>query len=183
MAFPVTRLRRLRKNPVIRNLVRETVLTRNDLIMPMFVTFGKNRKNPISSMPGNYQLSVDLLTEECKKLYDRGVQALLLFGIPEHKDEQGSEAYDPNGIVQKAIRAIKKEINDILVITDEMDKLIELKALRISHWIFTLGFFLSMILLATGARLPVYFLVLIVSGFISSLAADMARIIYYRKGV
>ena len=72
---------------------------------------------------------------------------------------------------------------DIPVITDEMDKLIELKALRISHWIFVMGFFLSMILLATGAKLTVFFLMLIVVGFISSFAADMARIIYYRKGV
>jgi hypothetical protein len=89
-------------------------------------------------------------------------------------------------IVIHIIYAIINKIvtdTDIPVITDEMDKLIELKALRISHWVFTLGFFLSMILLATGARLPVFFLVLIVSGFISSLAADMARIIYYRKGV
>ena len=118
MAFPVTRLRRLRKNPVIRNLVRETVLTRNDLIMPMFVTFGKNRKNPISSMPGNYQLSVDLLTEECKKLYDRGVQALLLFGIPEHKDEHGLVAAADDGIVQQAVRALKKEVPGMYLIAD-----------------------------------------------------------------
>lgn len=118
MAFPVTRLRRLRKNPVTRNLVRETILTRNDLIMPMFVTFGKNRKNPISSMPGNYQLSVELLTEECKKLYDRGVQAILLFGIPEHKDEHGHVACADDGIVQQAVRALKKEVPGMYLIAD-----------------------------------------------------------------
>ena len=118
MAFPVTRLRRMRKNPVIRNLVRETILTKNDLVMPMFVTFGQNRRNPISSMPGNYQLSVDLLTQESKKLYDKGVQAILLFGIPEHKDEHGHVACNDQGVVQQAIRALKKEVPGLYLIAD-----------------------------------------------------------------
>lgn len=99
-------------------MVRETVLAKNDLIYPLFVVPGKNVKNPVKSMPGVSQLSVDTLVEECKEVRDLGIPAIILFGIPEHKDELGSEAYDPNGIVQKAIRAIKKEINDLLVITD-----------------------------------------------------------------
>jgi porphobilinogen synthase len=112
------RFRRLRYNPIIRDMVRETVLTKNDLIYPLFVVPGKNVKNPVKSMPGVSQFSVDALVEECKEVRDLGIPAVILFGIPEHKDEQGSEAYDPNGIVQRAIRAIKKEINDLLVITD-----------------------------------------------------------------
>ena len=117
-SYSFKRFRRLRYNPIIRDIVRETVLTKNDLIYPLFVVPGKNVKNPVKSMPGVSQFSVDTLVEECKEVRDFGVPAVILFGIPEHKDEQGSEAYDPNGIVQKAIRAIKKEINDILVITD-----------------------------------------------------------------
>ena len=89
MSFPITRLRRLRQTPVLRNLVRETILTRDDLVMPLFVCPGTNVKNPISSMPGNAQLSVDLLVEECRRLYGLGIQAVLLFGIPEQKDEHG----------------------------------------------------------------------------------------------
>ena len=117
-SYSFKRFRRLRYNPIIRDIVRETVLTKNDLIYPLFVVPGKNVKNPVKSMPGVSQFSIDTLVEECKEVRDFGVPAVILFGIPEHKDEQGSEAYDPNGIVQKAIRAIKKEINDILVITD-----------------------------------------------------------------
>ena len=112
------RFRRLRYNPIVRDMVRETILTKNDLIYPLFVVPGKNVKNPVKSMPGVFQLSVDKLVEECKEVRDLGIPAIILFGIPEHKDEKGSEAYDPNGIVQKAMRAIKKEINDLLVITD-----------------------------------------------------------------
>ncbi|MEJ2505044.1 MAG: hypothetical protein P8Y81_02125 [Ignavibacteriaceae bacterium] len=117
-SYSFKRFRRLRYNPIIRDMVRETGLTKNDLIYPLFVVPGKNVKNPVKSMPGVSQFSVDTLVEECKEVRDFGVPAVILFGIPEHKDEQGSEAYDPNGIVQKAIRAIKKEINDLLVITD-----------------------------------------------------------------
>lgn len=118
MSFPVTRLRRLRQTPVLRNLVRETILTRDDLIMPLFVCPGTNVRIPISSMPGNYNLSVDLLVEECKRLYGMGIQAVLLFGIPEHKDEHGLVACEHNGIVQQATRAIKKELPDLYVIAD-----------------------------------------------------------------
>ncbi len=118
MAFPTTRLRRLRTSPVTRNLMRETQLTRNDLIMPLFVCPGTKVENPISSMPGNSQLSVDLLVEKAKKLYDKGIQALLLFGIPEHKDETGLVACQHNGIVQQAVRALKKEVPGMYLIAD-----------------------------------------------------------------
>lgn len=118
MSFPITRLRRLRQTPVLRNLVRETILTRDDLVMPLFVCPGKGVNNPISSMPGNSQLSVDLLVEECRRLYGIGVQAVLLFGIPEHKDEHGLVACEHNGIVQQATRALKKALPDLYVIAD-----------------------------------------------------------------
>lgn len=118
MSFPITRLRRLRQTPVLRNLVRETILTRDDLVMPLFVCPGTNVKNPISSMPGNAQLSVDLLVEECRRLYGLGIQAVLLFGIPEHKDEHGLVACEHNGIVQQAVRAIKQALPDLYIIAD-----------------------------------------------------------------
>jgi porphobilinogen synthase len=118
MSFPITRLRRLRQTPVLRNLVRETILTRDDLVMPLFVCPGTGVNNPISSMPGNSQLSVDLLVEECRRLYGIGVQAVLLFGIPEHKDEHGLVACEHNGIVQQATRALKKALPDLYVIAD-----------------------------------------------------------------
>ncbi|MBL7966997.1 MAG: porphobilinogen synthase [Prolixibacteraceae bacterium] len=118
MSFPVTRLRRLRQTPVLRNLVRETILTRDDLVMPLFVCPGTNVNNPIKSMPGNSQLSVDLLVEECRRLYGLGVQAVLLFGIPEHKDEHGLVACEHNGIVQQAVRALKAALPDLYVIAD-----------------------------------------------------------------
>ena len=108
MTFPVTRLRRLRRNATIRDMVRETILTRHDLIMPLFVCPGTKVDNPISSMPGNSQLSVDLLVEKGKELFDKGVQSVLLFGIPETKDETGEVACQHNGIVQQAARALKK---------------------------------------------------------------------------
>jgi porphobilinogen synthase len=112
------RLRRLRYNPLVRDMVRETVLTKNDLIYPLFVVHGENIKKEIKSMPGNYQMSIDKLVEECKEVEALGVPAVILFGIPEHKDEVGSEAYDPEGIVQKAVKAIKSDTKNLLVITD-----------------------------------------------------------------
>ncbi|HZL10775.1 MAG TPA: porphobilinogen synthase [Prolixibacteraceae bacterium] len=118
MSFPTTRLRRLRQTPVLRNLVRETILTRDDLVMPLFVCPGTGVSNPISSMPGNFQLSVDLLVEECRRLYGLGIQAVLLFGIPEHKDEHGLVACEHNGIVQQAVRALKKALPDLYIIAD-----------------------------------------------------------------
>jgi porphobilinogen synthase len=116
--FNFKRFRRLRYNPIIRDMVRETELSKNDLIYPLFVMPGKKIKNPVKSMPGVFQFSIDSLIEECKEVRDLGIPAIILFGIPEHKDEQGSEAFDSNGIIQKAIRAIKKQVNDLLVITD-----------------------------------------------------------------
>ena len=112
------RFRRLRYNPIIRDMIRETELSKNDLIYPLFVMPGNKIKNPVKSMPGVFQFSIDSLVEECKEVRDLGIPAVILFGIPEKKDEQGSGAYDPNGIVQKAIRAIKQKVTDLLIITD-----------------------------------------------------------------
>jgi len=119
MSFPETRLRRLRKNPILRNMISETSISVDDLIMPLFVCPGVNVNNPISSMPGNSQLSIDLLLEECAKILATGVKSVLLFGIPESKDETGLIACSENSIVQKAIRAIKERFgNDILIVAD-----------------------------------------------------------------
>jgi len=118
MSFPTTRLRRLRKNSILRKMVTETSISRDDLIMPLFVCPGKNVKNPISSMPGNYQMSVDNIVKECKELVDMGINSILLFGIPEHKDETGMVATSDDAIVQTAIKAIKKEISEIFIIAD-----------------------------------------------------------------
>ena len=116
--FPVKRLRRLRYNPTLRNMIRETSLTRNDLIYPLFVVPGQKVKKEVLSMPGVFQMSVDVIAEECKEIEDIGIPAVILFGIPDHKDEVGSGAYDPNGIIQQAIRAIKKSTKNLLIITD-----------------------------------------------------------------
>ncbi|MEJ2007907.1 MAG: porphobilinogen synthase [Acidobacteriota bacterium] len=118
MAFPTHRPRRLRRNEAIRNLIQETRLSPRSLIYPLFVCPGSNVKDEISSMPGNYRWSVDLVVEECKSVYDLGIPAVILFGIPESKDEVGSGAYDPDGIVQRAVRSIKKGVPDLLVICD-----------------------------------------------------------------
>jgi porphobilinogen synthase len=116
--YPTKRLRRLRYNPIVRDLVRETKLSKNDLIYPMFITHGKNIKNEVKSMPGVFQLSIENAIEECRELVNLGIKAVILFGIPEHKDEVGSDAYSETGIIQRAIRAIKAEIKDLLIITD-----------------------------------------------------------------
>ncbi len=118
MAFPIHRPRRLRLNKVIRSMVRETHLTPNDFIYPMFVTFGKGVRKKISSMPGCAQLSVDEAVKDAQHAYKLGIPAIILFGIPEHKDEKGTEAYSAKGIVQKAIKAIKDKLPDLVVITD-----------------------------------------------------------------
>ena len=118
MGFPVVRMRRLRQNENMRRLVRETSLSIDDLIYPLFVRPGKNVKNEIKSMPGNYQMSVDQLIVECKKVRELGIPAVMLFGIPEKKDELGSEAYSDDGIIQKAVRSVKKEVPGLLVVTD-----------------------------------------------------------------
>lgn len=118
MSFPIHRPRRLRLNSVIRNMVRETVLTPNDFIYPMFVTFGKGVRKKISSMPGCAQVSVDEAVKDAHRAWKLGIPAIILFGIPEHKDEKGTEAYNAKGIVQKAIKAIKDKVPELVVITD-----------------------------------------------------------------
>lgn len=117
-SYPLQRFRRLRYNPLVRDLVRETLISKNDLIYPLFVVPGENVKKEVRSMPGVFNLSIDNLVEECKEVASLGIPAVILFGIPEHKDETGSDAYDDNGIIQRAIRAIKKEVKNLLVITD-----------------------------------------------------------------
>lgn len=118
MSFPIHRPRRIRANSVIRNMLRETNLTPDDLIYPMFVTFGKGVRKKISSMPGCFQFSVDNIVKEAQKVYKLGIPAIILFGIPEKKDERGSEAYSPKGVVQLAIKAIKNKVPELIVITD-----------------------------------------------------------------
>jgi len=119
--FMLIRPRRLRKNQKIRDLVRETILTKNDLIMPIFVdeNLKGNEKKEISSMPNQYRFSVEGAIEEAKEIADLGIPAVILFGIPKHKDEIASSAYDKNGVVQRTIRGIKEELGDeLLVIAD-----------------------------------------------------------------
>jgi porphobilinogen synthase len=118
MPFPIHRPRRLRGSNVIRKMIRETQLLPDDLIYPMFVTFGRGVRKKISSMPGCFQLSVDEIVKDAHKVYKLGIPAIILFGIPEHKDERGSEAYSAKGVVQKAIKAIKDKIPELIVITD-----------------------------------------------------------------
>lgn len=118
MQYPQLRLRRLRKNAAIRDMVRETQLSLNDLVMPMFVRPGEGVKNEIASMPGNFQFSVDTLTQRCIELHRSGVKSVLLFGIPEHKDETGEVACEHNGIVQQAVRSIKAAVPDLYIIAD-----------------------------------------------------------------
>ena len=116
--YPTKRLRRLRYHPKVRDMIRETQLNKEDLIYPLFAVPGEKIKNEVKSMPGVFQFSIDLLVEECKEVAAMGIPAVILFGIPEHKDEVGSEAYAVDGIIQRAVRAIKKEVKDLLVITD-----------------------------------------------------------------
>ncbi len=116
--FPITRLRRLRYNATLRNMVQETQLHHSDFIMPVFIHYGKNVKQEIASMPGIYHFSIDLAVEECKRLYNIGVQSIIVFGIPEHKDETGECACTENGIVQQAIYAIKKAVPQLYIIAD-----------------------------------------------------------------
>ncbi len=118
MAFPTTRPRRLRMSETIRGMVRETRLSPEQLVYPMFVCPGSGVKKEITSMPDNYQWSVDLLVEEVRRVQSLGIGGIILFGIPERKDDLATEAYDDHGVVQEAIRALKKEVKNILVITD-----------------------------------------------------------------
>ncbi|MFN7924714.1 MAG: porphobilinogen synthase [Bryobacteraceae bacterium] len=118
MAFPVTRMRRLRVNEQMRRLVRETTLDPAGFILPLFVCPGEGIRREISSMPGNAQLSIDNLVKECEEARSLGIGGVILFGIPETKDEIASGGYDPNGIVQRAVRAIKGAVPGLLVVTD-----------------------------------------------------------------
>jgi porphobilinogen synthase len=115
---PVSRLRRLRMTEALRSMVRETHLAKSDLIYPLFVVPGTKVRKEVSSMPGVYQMSVDEIVRECGEVAGLGIPAVILFGIPEEKDEVGSGAYDEYGVVQQAVRAIKKEVPALVVITD-----------------------------------------------------------------
>ena len=118
MEFPAYRPRRLRKNENLRRMVRETRLSVDNLVMPLFVVPGARVRNAVASMPGVAQLSVDYLVDECKVIRDLGVPAVILFGIPETKDSAGSGAYSDHGVVQQALRAVKKQVPGLLLITD-----------------------------------------------------------------
>ena len=118
MLFPDYRPRRLRQNEAFRRMVRETKLSTDDLILPLFAINGKGVRNPIESMPGHYQLSIDNLVKTASKAHELGIPAVMLFGIPEKKDPLATGAYDKNGIVQNATRALKDKIPDLAVITD-----------------------------------------------------------------
>ncbi len=118
MHFPITRARRLRANQQIRSLVQETRLDINDFVYPIFVREGKNIKNPIKSMPGIFQFSIDEAIKEAKEICKMGIKSVILFGIPEHKDEKGSQAYDENGVIAQAILQIKMAVPDLVVIAD-----------------------------------------------------------------
>jgi porphobilinogen synthase len=118
MRFPIYRPRRLRQNPQLRALIRETELSAGHLVMPLFVRDGARLRKPIGSMPGQFQLSVDELVKEGERTAKLGVPAVILFGIPDKKDEKASGAYATNGIVSKAVRALKKAVPELLVICD-----------------------------------------------------------------
>ena len=118
MQFPEYRARRLRKNENFRRLMRETSLSVDDLVYPLFAVPGKSVKKPITSMPGQFQLSVDYIAKEAQKMRDLGIPAVLLFGIPAKKDEMATGAFAKDGIIQQAVKRIKNEVSDILVITD-----------------------------------------------------------------
>lgn len=116
--FPSIRPRRLRRHPRLRDLVRETSLSPNDFILPLFVRYGENQRVPIASMPGHFQLTLDHLVDEVHEIEKLGIPGVILFGIPEHKDPHGSDAYSDDGIIQQAVRTIKASGSQLLVITD-----------------------------------------------------------------
>ena len=118
MAFPQQRLRRTRRTGGLRGLVRETELSPEDFVYPIFVTVGEDVRNPVASMPGVFQLSINHALEEARRAHDLGIPGVLLFGIPEEKDEAASGAYDPEGVVQLATKAIKDALPELLVVTD-----------------------------------------------------------------
>src|SRR5579863_6282882 len=116
--FPIHRKRRLRVSEAMRRLVRETHLEPSQLILPLFACPGEGVRKEIGSMPGNYQLSVDELVKECESAHKLGVGGVILFGIPEAKDEDASEAYAESGITQRAVRAVKRAVPKLVLITD-----------------------------------------------------------------
>lgn len=116
--FPTTRLRRLRHQPGLRNLVRQTTLDAADFVLPLFIKHGTGIKNPIASMPGQFQLSIDQLENEIKEITQLGIKNVILFGIPEHKDPLGKDSYSDQGIIQTAIPVIKKLAPELMVISD-----------------------------------------------------------------
>jgi porphobilinogen synthase len=118
MLFPDYRPRRMRQTEALRKMIRETHLLTDNLILPLFAVCGKNVKAPIPSLPGHYHLSIDLIPKAAKEAFDLGIPAVIVFGIPDKKDPLGTPAYDKNGIVQQAIKAIKSKVPDIVVITD-----------------------------------------------------------------
>jgi len=118
MAFPIQRLRRLRQHDALRRMVRETRLSASDLIYPLFVMEGKDQRREIASMPGQFRLSIDLLVKEAGEVAGLGIPAIMLFGIPDRKDDRGTSGYDPNGIVQRAIKAVKDQVPGLLIVTD-----------------------------------------------------------------
>ncbi|WP_242394719.1 porphobilinogen synthase [Anaeromyxobacter oryzisoli] len=118
MPFPQERPRRMRRTEALRSLVRETHLAPDDLIWPLFAVPGERVRNPVKSMPGVFQLSVDELVAEVQEGYEAGVRSVILFGIPEHKDAQGTEAYADDGIIPQAIRALKERVPGMVVMTD-----------------------------------------------------------------
>jgi porphobilinogen synthase len=118
MQFPEYRARRLRRTETLRSMVREVRLHTEDFILPFFVRHGKGVKQPVASMPGQYQLSPDMLVRELKEPVDRGIPAILLFGIPQKKDPVGTEGYAKNGIVQQAIREVKSAFPGLVIVTD-----------------------------------------------------------------
>ncbi len=118
MAFPIHRMRRLRRTPRLRNLVRETRLSPEAMIYPVFVCPGENVKREVSSMPGICNLSIDHAVDVARQAEQAGVGGILLFGLPEEKDDVGSDCCDENGVVQKALRAIRENVRDLLLVTD-----------------------------------------------------------------
>ena len=118
MSFPESRPRRLRRSPALRRMVRETTLSPDNFLFPLFVCPGKGVKNEISSLPGQYHFSVDMLAREAEEIAKLGIPSVILFGLPEKKDEVGSEAWHPEGAVQRAIRTIKKAAPDLTVAVD-----------------------------------------------------------------
>src|SRR5665811_2029265 len=118
MYFPQYRPRRMRQTDSLRSMVRETRLHADMLIYPLFVTFGEDVRQPVASMPGVFQFSINNLVEEAKEVASLGIRSILLFGLPEGKDEAGSAAYDPEGITQMAIRAVKENVPQLTVVAD-----------------------------------------------------------------